>query len=37
MECLDFEISSNNKYLVCAGKEGVLKIYDYFLRGQPLA
>jgi WD40 repeat protein len=33
LECLDFEISPNNKYIACCGKEGVVKIYDYFMRG----
>lgn len=36
MECLDFEISSNNKYIVVAGKEGVIKVFDYFMRGEIL-
>jgi hypothetical protein len=36
MECLDFEISSNNKYIFLAGKEGVIKVYDYFMRGEIL-
>jgi len=34
MECVDFEVSSNNKFIVCAGKEGTIKVYDYFMRGQ---
>lgn len=37
MECLDFQISSNNKFILCAGREGVLKVYDYFMRGEVLA
>lgn len=37
MECMDFQISANNKYIVCAGKEGVLKVYDYFMRGDVVA
>jgi WD40 repeat protein len=37
MECLDFQISANNKFIVCAGREGVLKVYDYFMRGEVLA
>lgn len=37
MECLDFQISSNNKFILCAGKEGVLKVYDYFMRGEVIA
>lgn len=37
MECVDFHITSNNKFIVCAGKEGVIKVYDYFMRGGPVA
>jgi len=37
LECVDFTISSNNKFIICAGKEGVIKVYDYFMRGYPLA
>ena len=34
MECLDFQISRNNRFILCAGKEGVIKVYDYFMRGE---
>lgn len=37
LECKDFEISPNNKYLLFAGKEGVIKIFDYFMRGDVVA
>jgi len=37
MECVDFWITSNNRYIICAGKEGVIKIYDYFMRGEVIA
>lgn len=37
MECLDFQISTNNKFILCAGKEGVIKVFDYFMRGEVLA
>lgn len=37
MECLDFEISSNNKFIFLAGKEGLIKVYDYFMRGEVIA
>jgi len=33
MECLDFQISSNCKFIVCSGKEGTVKVFDYFMRG----
>ena len=33
LECLDFEISPNCKYIATCGKEGVVKVYDYFMRG----
>lgn len=35
-ECTDFEISSNNKYIFCTGKEGLIKVYDYFMRGDAI-
>lgn len=35
-ECLDFKISPNNKYLITAGKDGLLKVYDYYFRGTKL-
>ena len=34
MECLDFQISDNCRYILCAGKEGTVKIYDYLMRGE---
>jgi WD40 repeat protein len=34
MECVDFEISGNNKYIICCGKEGVVKVFDYLMRGE---
>eukprot|EP00347_Sterkiella_histriomuscorum_P023802 403333335 len=37
MECLDFEISANNKYIFVAGREGLIKVYDYFMRGEVIA
>lgn len=37
MTCTDFEISSNNKFIICTGQEGVIKVFDYFMRGKPLA
>lgn len=37
MECLDFEISANNKFIFVAGREGVIKVYDYFMRGDVIA
>lgn len=33
LECLDFEISPNCKFIAVCGKEGVVKVYDYFMRG----
>ena len=33
LECQDFEISPNNKFIACCGREGVVKVYDYFMRG----
>jgi WD40 repeat protein len=36
LECLDFEISPNNKFIACCGKEGVVKIYDYYMRGSAI-
>ena len=37
MECVDFQITANNRFILCAGKEGVIKAYDYFMRGGPVA
>lgn len=37
MECIDFQITSNNRYIICSGKEGVIKVYDYFMRGEVIA
>jgi WD40 repeat protein len=37
MECVDFEISDNNRFILCAGKEGTVKVYDYFMRGEIIA
>ena len=34
MECLDFVISKNNRFIICTGKEGVIKVFDYFMRGE---
>lgn len=33
LECLDFTISPNCKYIAVCGREGVVKVYDYFMRG----
>lgn len=32
-ECLDFEISPNSQYIISVGKEGIIKVFDYFMRG----
>jgi WD40 repeat protein len=37
IECVDFEISPNNKFIVCCGKEGIIKVFDYFMRGEVIA
>jgi len=37
MECVDFKISDNNRFIICAGKEGTIKVYDYFMRGEVIA
>jgi len=31
--CIDFEISPNNKYIATCGKDGLIKVFDYFMRG----
>ena len=33
-ECTDFTIAPNGKFIMAAGKEGLVRIYDYFLRGK---
>ena len=37
MECVDFQISDNNRFIICAGKEGTIKVYNYFMRGEVIA
>ena len=37
MQCLDFVISPNNQFLIACGKEGTIKVYDYFMRGSSIA
>ena len=32
-ECLDFTITSNNKWVIVAGSDGFIRVYDYFMRG----
>lgn len=34
--CIDFEISPNNKYIATWGKDGLIKIFDYFMRGNKI-
>lgn len=34
LECVDFQISENNRFIICAGKEGTIKVFDYFMRGE---
>jgi WD40 repeat protein len=34
LEALDFSISPNCKFLAVCGREGVVKIFDYFMRGR---
>lgn len=36
-ECVDFQISSNNRFIVLTGKEGTVKVFDYFMRGDVIA
>lgn len=36
-ETVDFTVSQNNKFLICSGKDGQIKVYDYFMRGKLLA
>ena len=33
LECIDFMVAPNGKFIMAAGKEGLIRIYDYFLRG----
>jgi WD40 repeat protein len=35
-ECLDFSISDNCKFLITSGKDGFIKVFDYFMRGDIL-
>ena len=36
-ECTDFTIAPNGKFIFVAGKENLIRVYDYFLRGQVIA
>jgi hypothetical protein len=36
-ECTDFVVPTNGKFIIAAGKEGFIRVYDYFLRGQLVA
>ena len=36
LETYDFEVSPNNQYIAVAGKDGVVKVFDYFMRGEVL-
>ena len=36
-ETVDFTVSQNNKFVICSGKDGQIKVYDYFMRGKLLA
>lgn len=33
LEPTDFTVSPNNKFIICSGKDGQIKVYDYFMRG----
>lgn len=37
MQCLDFKISPNNQFIFAVGKEGSVRVYDYFMRGSVVA
>lgn len=37
LETTDFVISPNNKFIICTGKDGQIKVYDYFMRGKLIA
>ena len=36
-QCTDFAIAPNGKFILVAGKENLIRVYDYFLRGQIIA
>ena len=36
-ESTDIQVTSNGKFLAVAGKENMIRIYDYFLRGKLIA
>lgn len=33
LEPTDFVVTPNNKFVICTGKDGQIKVYDYFMRG----
>lgn len=36
MQSLDFLIAPNNQFIFCCGREGSVKVYDYFMRGMTM-
>ena len=36
-ESTDVQVTSNGKFLIVSGKENMIRIYDYFLRGKLIA
>ena len=36
-EATDMHVTPNGKFIAVAGKENMLRIYDYFLRGKIIA
>lgn len=37
LEPTDFIVSPNNKFIICTGKDGNIKVFDYFMRGENIA
>jgi hypothetical protein len=32
-DCIDFLVTPNNKYVIVSGKDGLIRVFDYFMRG----
>jgi hypothetical protein len=36
-ESTDMRVTPNGKFIIVAGKENMIRVYDYFLRGKAIA
>ena len=36
-ESTDLQVTPNGKFIIVAGKENMIRVYDYYLRGKMIA